>query len=147
MTYLQIIAAAAKAAKVSAILLYAICSHESRDFDLDYSVYDNGSPSYSVCQIKQETAKQMGWRGKNPMELRNPHVGIKYSALYLRYQQDRYGADDWNKLAGAYNAGSYVESAKVKGCPRNLGYVRLVREKLPKNLKRRLSCGGKNENR
>jgi len=140
MTYLQIITAAAKAAKVSAILLYSICSHESRNFELDYSLYDSGSPSYSVCQIKETTAIQMGWQGKNPMELRDPHVGIKFAALYLRYQQDRYGSGDWVKLASAYNAGSYSEG-RVRGCPKNLGYIKLVKEKLPKNLRYKLSCG------
>jgi soluble lytic murein transglycosylase-like protein len=147
MNYLTIITAAAKAVGVSATLLFAICSHESRDFTLDYSEYDNGSPSYSVCQVKKDTAVMLGWKGKNPMELRNPHVGIKYAALYLKYQQDRpeYGKD-WVKLVSAYNAGSYNESSKKPNCPRNLKYLRLVQEKLPKHLQHKLDCGKKKEN-
>jgi soluble lytic murein transglycosylase-like protein len=140
MTYWQIISAAAKAAKVSAVLLYAICAHESRGFELDYSMYDNGTPSYGVCQLKSGTALMMNWHGKDPMELRNPRINAKYAALYLKYQQDKYGPNDWVKLASAYNAGSYQEG-KIKGCPRNLRYIKLVREKLPRNLRYKLSCG------
>ena len=138
MNYWQIISAAAKAAKISAVLLYAVCSHESRNFELDYSIYDSGSPSYSVCQIKKSTAVQMGWTGKNPMELRNPYIGIKYAALYLAYQQNRYG-NNWVKQAASYNAGSYLEG--LNGCPKNMKYVRLVQQKLPKNTRYKLSCG------
>lgn len=140
MTYSTIITTAAKAAKVSVILLYAICAHESRDFTLDFSEYDNGSPSYSVCQVKEDTAKMLGFKG-NPEKLRNATVGAKYAALYLKYQEDRYGSEDWIKLVSSYNAGSYTESRKVRGCPRNLGYLKLVRQKLPEHLKSRLNCG------
>jgi soluble lytic murein transglycosylase-like protein len=138
MTYLSIIANAAKAAKVSAILLAAVCAHESRDFTLDYAMYDNGSPSYSVCQVKEDTARMLGFKG-NAMKLRNPYVGIKYAALYLAYQQQRYG-DDWVKLTAAYNSGSYNPSNKVKGCPRNLKYLKSVKEELPDYLRYRLDC-------
>lgn len=138
MTYLSIITAAAKAAHVSATLLFAICQHESNNFMYDYTMYDNGSPSYSVCQIKESSARQLGFKG-DAMELRDPRVGIKYAALYLRYQQQRYG-NDWVKLAASYNAGSYNESTKVPNCPRNLKYVRLVQQKLDQNLQRKLSC-------
>lgn len=139
MTYSTIIATAAKAAKVSVTLLYAICAHESKDFTLDFSEYDNGSPSYSVCQVKEETAKMLGFSG-NPEKLRNAIVGAKYAALYLKYQQERYG-EDWIKLVSSYNAGSYAESRKVRGCPRNLKYLRLVRQKLPEHLQSKLDCG------
>ena len=137
MTYLQIITAAAKAAKVSAILLYAICNHESNGFMYDYTLYDNGSPSFSVCQIKENSARQLGFTG-DAMELRNPYIGIKYAAEYLKYEQNRYG-DDWIKLTSSYNAGSYTEG-KVKGCPRNLKYLNLVKEKLDKSLQYKLDC-------
>ena len=137
MTYLQIITAAAKTAKVSAVLLYAICQHESNDFVLDYALYDNGSPSYGVCQVKENTARMLGFKGE-AMELRNPYVNAKYAALYLSYQQERY-SNDWVKLTASYNAGSYVEGKK-KGCPKNLKYVRLVQQKLEKDLQAKLSC-------
>lgn len=139
MNYLTLIATAAKAAKVSAILLFAICQHESRNFSLDYSQYDNGSPSYSVCQVKENTARMLGFHGKAE-DLRNAKLGIKYAALYLKYQQDRYGDDDWCVLAAAYNAGSYNESKKVPGKPMNLKYVRLVQRNLDENLRDKMSC-------
>lgn len=137
MTYLSIITAAAKAAHVSAVLLFAICSHESNGFIYDYTLYDNGTPSYSVCQIKENSARQLGFTG-DAMKLRDPRVGIKYAALYLKYEQDRYG-DNWSKITSAYNAGSYTEG-KVKGCPKNLKYLKLVQAKLPENLRDKLEC-------
>jgi soluble lytic murein transglycosylase-like protein len=140
-SYLSIITAAAKAAKVSAVLLYSICAHESRDFTLDFALYDNGSPSYGICQLKEGTAKMLGWKGKDPMELRNPYTNVKYAALYLKYQQDRYGSEDWCILASAYNAGSFIESSKKPTFPRNLKYVNLVKEKLDKSIQHRLNCG------
>lgn len=138
MTYLSIIAAAAKAAQVSAVLLYAICAHESRDFSLDYALYDNGSPSYSVCQVKATTASQFGFKG-SPMELRNPHVGIKYAAIYLKYQMNRYNGNACKAVA-AYNAGTYLESSVKPGYPKNLRYVRSVQNKLPKEKRHFLIC-------
>lgn len=145
MTYLSIIANAAKAAHVSAALLYAICSHESRSFTLDYALYDNGSPSYSVCQVKKDTAVFLGFKG-DPMELRRAEVGIKFAALYLKYQQDRYGENDWCSLVSSYNAGSYIESKIKPGFPKNMKYVKLVQNKLPDNLRYKLNCN-KGENK
>lgn len=139
MPYLQIIQAAAKAAQVSAVLLYAICGHESRDFTLDFALYDNGSPSYGVCQIKEGTARMLGFKG-SAMELRNPYIGIKYAALYLKYQQERYGDNNWCALAASYNSGTYTES-KYVGYPRNLKYVRLVQRKLSQDYQSKLNCG------
>lgn len=127
----------AKAAHVSFTLLAAVCNHESNGFMYDYTLYDHGTPSYSVCQIKESSARQLGFKG-DAMELRNPYVGIKYSALYLKYEQDRYG-DNWVKIVSSYNAGSYTEG-KVKGCPRNLKYLKLVQTKLPESLRYKLEC-------
>lgn len=141
MTYWSIITAAAKTAHVSVMLLWAICAHESRDFSLDYSLYDKGSPSFGICQIKKNTAFLMGWRGKDEMELRNAEVSTKYAALYLAYQLDRYDGN-WVKAVAAYNSGSYNESEKYPGYPKNLKYVRLVQKKLPQELKNKLE--GKN---
>jgi soluble lytic murein transglycosylase-like protein len=139
MTYLQIITAAAKAAHISVAVLYAVCAHESNDFMYDYTMYDNGSPSYSVCQLKKDTALLLGWDGKDEMELRNPYVGIKYAAKYLRYQLDRYNGD-YCKAVAAYNSGSFIESKKNPGYPKNLKYVRKVQQRLEKSLQNKLSC-------
>lgn len=138
MTYSAIILAAAKAAKVSGALLLAICTHES-GLTNAYVLHDGGSPSIGVCQIKESTAKMMGFKGQW-QDLMNPSVNAKWAAKYLSYQIDRYG-DDWCKLVAAYNAGTYSESKKVPGKPRNLKYVLMVQEKLEKELQHRLTCG------
>lgn len=137
MTYSAIILAAAKAAKVSGALLLAICTHETNLTNV--TVYhDGGSPSYGVCQVKYETAKQMGFKGKAD-DLINPFVNAKWAARYVKYQTERYG-DDWCKIAAAYNAGSFNESKWYKGRPRNLKYVRLVQKEIDETLKHKLSC-------
>ena len=139
MDVISTIAGAAKAAHVSAILLIAICTHESGGFTNNYNPNDNGTPSIGSCQVKQKTAEFLGWKGSSK-GLMNPRTNAKYAALYLQYQQKRYG-NDWVKLAASYNSGSYNESHKVLGCPRNLKYVRLVQEKLPEGYRDRLNCG------
>lgn len=139
MDVITIILSAAKVAKVSGVLLLAICSHESSDFKLNYSPHDHGSPSFGSCQVKLETAKMLGFDGK-PEELMNPQTNARYAAKYLAYQQNQYG-DDWVMLTAAYNAGSYNPSPKVVGCPRNLKYVRLVQNHLPEEFKEKLECG------
>lgn len=133
------ILSAAKSVGVSGTLLVALCAHESGGFKQNYAPMDHGSPSFGSCQIKKATAEFLGFKGKSE-ELMNPKVNSKYAALYLKYQQERYG-DNWVQLAAAYNAGSYNPSNKVVGCPRNLRYVKLVQKKLPDSLKDRLSCG------
>lgn len=138
MTYSAIILAAAKAAKVSGVLLLAICGYESNLTNV--VVYHDGkSPSYGICQVKYETAQMIGFKGKAE-SLISPTVNAKWAAKYLAYQGKRYGEDDWCKLVAAYNAGSYNESKKVPGKPRNLKYVRRVQKRLPDEFKPRLSC-------
>jgi soluble lytic murein transglycosylase-like protein len=127
----------AKSVGVSGTLLLAICNHESGGFMQSYSPMDHGTPSYGSCQIKYNTALQLGFKGL-PIELMRPEVGVKYAALYLRYQQKRYG-NNWIKIVSSYNSGSY--SLGRNGCPRNARYVRLVRNKLPLNLQEKLNCG------
>lgn len=139
MNYYSIIFSAAKAAKVSGLLLTAICLHESRDFKYNYVDDDNGTPSFSVCQLKESTARMLGFKGKTS-ELRNEYVAIRYSALYLKYQQDRYGSEDWCRITSAYNSGSFIESEKYPGKPKNLRYVKKVQKKLAVELQDRLSC-------
>lgn len=139
MDVISTLLSAAKVAKVSGILLVAICSHESLNFTKTYTPDDKGSPSFGICQVKYDTAYQMGFQGM-PVELMDNKTNAKYAALYLKYQQTRYG-DDWCVLSAAFNAGSYVESKKAPGYPRNLKYVRLVQQKLPDDFKDRLSCG------
>jgi soluble lytic murein transglycosylase-like protein len=138
MTYSTIILAAAKAAKVSGALLLAICTQES-NLTNAYVLHDGGSPSIGVCQLKYETAKMVGFKGK-PNQLMDVGTNAKFAAKYLAFQQERYG-DDWHKLAAAYNAGSYIPSNKVIGCPRNLLYVKAVKDKLDDEFHVRMVCG------
>jgi soluble lytic murein transglycosylase-like protein len=139
MDVVSIILSAAKSVGVSGTLLVALCAHESGGFTQNYSAMDHGSASYGSCQIKEATAKFLGFKG-SPKKLMDPKINAVYSAKYLRYQQARYG-NDWVKLAASYNSGSYHESAKVPNCPRNLKYIRLVQKKLPEEFKDRLNCG------
>lgn len=141
MDIVSTILSAAKVAKVSGILLLAICAHESNNFTMTYTPDDKGSPSYGACQIKYETAKLVGFRG-NPTDLNNLKTNARYAALYLRYQQIRYGESDWCVITASYNSGSYLES-REPGYPQNLRYVRLVQRKLPEDFRDRLSCGNR----
>lgn len=137
MIYETIILAAAKAAKVSGALLLAICTHESNLKNVKVP-NDGGSPTYGICQVKYETAQMMGFDGK-PKDLMDPSTNAKYAAAYLKYQKERYDSD-WIKATAAYNAGTYNESSKIPGCPRNLKYIRLVKKKLDESLRHRLTC-------
>lgn len=138
MTYTAIILAAAKAAKISGSLLIAVCTHESGLTNV-LVPHDGGSPTYGVCQVKEATAKMFGYKGDGK-GLMNPKTNARFAALYLKYQIERYG-DDWVKVVAAYNAGSYNESKKKPGCPKNLKYVRLVQKKMEQGLQYKLSCG------
>lgn len=140
MNIVPIILSAAKAAGVSGALLLAICNHESAGFTKNHSNYDRGSPSYGSCQIKFSTAQQLGFKG-SPNLLDQPKINAHYAAKYLKYQQDHYGDRDWLLLTAAYNAGSYKPSLKVRGCPKNLQYIKLVQAKLPLEYQSKLDCG------
>lgn len=135
---ISIILNAAKAAKVSAALLLAICTHESGLRNVKVQ-HDGGSPTYGVCQVKYETAKQLGFKGL-PEDLMNPAVNAKFAARYLAYQESRYGSENWCVLSSAYNAGSFSESKVMPGYPRNLKYVRHVQSKLDPLLHFRMVC-------
>ena len=134
------ILATAKAAQVSGALLFAVCQHESNNFKMDYSQYDKGSPSYGICQVKEATARMVGFKGMTA-DLMKPSVNVYWAAKYLAYQQVRYGEDSCVKLAAAYNAGRYIPSKKKPGCPVNLKYVIKVQAYLEEDLKSRLVCG------
>ena len=139
MNFYSIIFSAAKAAKVSGTLLYAICGYESNDFTETYVGQDHGSPSVGICMVKLNTAQMLGFKG-TLTDLRKPEINAKYAALYLQYQQDRYGEEDWCKLAASYNSGTFIESKKSPGKPKNLEYVKRVQKKLAEDIRDKLSC-------
>ncbi len=138
MDVISTILGVAKVVGVSGELLVAICSHESANFHFSYVEHDHGSPSFSACQVKEASARQMGFDGE-AYELNDLRVGAYWAAKYLKYQEERYG-DDWCVLASAYNAGSFLPSKKHPGMPKNLKYVKLVQNKLPEDLKPKLDC-------
>lgn len=126
MDYISIITLAAKQVGVSASLLLAICSHESGGFKYDNNENDRGTPSIGICQMKEATAKMIGFKG-NRVALRKPRTNALWAARYLKMQMLRYDNDPCKAVA-AYNAGSYTESKKVPGKPRNLKYVKSVQK-------------------
>lgn len=133
----NIILAAAKAVGVSPSLLLAICTHES-GLKNTYVHNDGGSPSIGICQIKYNTARLMGYNGQEK-DLLDPKINALYAAKYLKWQKQRYGGN-YMKATAAYNAGTFNKSNKTKGCPRNLKYLKKVKEKLPFHLKDKLLC-------
>lgn len=137
MGYVTIIIAAAKKAGVNGALLLAICSHES-GLNNVLVPHDGGSPTYGICQIKHGTAQMLGYKG-NENGLMNPETNAKWAAKYLKYQKNRYDGA-WVKAVAAYNSGTYNESKKIPGCPRNLRYLKHVQKKLHESLKHKLSC-------
>jgi soluble lytic murein transglycosylase-like protein len=140
MDIISTITHAAKIAHVSGTLLVAICSHESNGFKENYNPNDRGTPSIGSCQLKKATAAMLGFKGTSK-ELMDSKVNAKYAALYLKYQQNRPGYDSWLKITAAYNAGSFLPSKYNPQCPKNMGYIKLVQQKLPEDYKNRLNCG------
>lgn len=138
MSFTSIILLAAKKAGVSGALLLAICTHESGLRNV-LVPHDGGSPSYGICQVKYDTAKMIGFSGKEK-DLMDPAINAKWAAEYLKFQKERYDGD-WMKSTAAYNSGTYNESRKIPGCPRNLTYLKYVQKKLDEDLKHKLECG------
>ena len=136
MSYESIIIAAAKAAKVSGALLFAICLQESGNKNI-YTESDGGSPTYGICQVKYDTATMMGYKG-DPKGLMVPATNAKYAAKYLKYQEKRYSGN-WCHMTAAYNSGT-LRIEKRSGKPKNLQYVLKVQKKLQEKLRPQLSC-------
>lgn len=96
--------AASLEAKVPFRLLAAICSVESSLNPYQKPHDDNGSLSYGMCQIKEGTARLLGFNSKANI-LSNVGVNTYYAAKYLKKQLERYNGD-WIVALAAYNAGS-----------------------------------------
>lgn len=84
-------------------LISALCYQESRHKVTAVNPADGGEDSLGVCQIKEGTARQMGFKGTRA-DLMLPKNNVYYSAKYLRKMLDRYSWDIPKALA-AYNAG------------------------------------------
>jgi soluble lytic murein transglycosylase-like protein len=116
---------AAKTVGISSSLLLAVCQHESGLSNVTVE-NDKGTPSIGTCQVKLETAFQMGFHGTRK-QLEDPKVNALYSAKYLKWQLDQYSGDVCKAVA-AYNSGSYSESRHRPGVPRNIKYVKEVQK-------------------
>lgn len=95
---------ASKTAGVPYRLLAAICFKESHLKEHQKPVWDVGSYSYGMCQIKEDTARDMGFDG-DVEDLSDVFTNAKYAGLYLSHQLDKYHGD-WIRALAAYNAGS-----------------------------------------
>lgn len=160
MTLTALIVATAKTVGVPASLFLAICTHETNLNNI-VMPHDGGSASYSVCQIKEDTARELGFRGVasgplkqskifpgaleplgKPHGLMVPSIGLFYSAKYLKKKLEQYDGD-WCKATAAYNAGTYNPSKKALGKPRNFKYIKRVVLHLDDEHKDFLVCGAR----
>lgn len=71
----------------------------------------DGRTSHGVCQIKYNTAKDVGYVGL-VKDLYKPENNILYAAKYLARQMSRYN-NSWKKAVTAYNRGSYTTSVPL----------------------------------
>lgn len=135
MDILTILSTAAKKMGVTPTLLIAVCGVESNLKNV-HNMNDKGSPSYGVCQVKYETVRWMAqfyedremasWTSQ---DLRIPSKNAEAAAKYLKYQLERYDGNEVKAIA-AYNSGSYIESERFPGLPKNLKYVRKVQRSM-----------------
>lgn len=136
MDYSALIMAIAKTVGVTGHLLLAICTHESNLKNV-LVLHDMGSPSYGLCQVKGDTAKMLGFKGL-PIGLMDPKINIKYAAMYLKMQLERYNGD-WCMATAAYNSGTYNHN-DIHERPRNHKYIQRVMSKLDEKYKKCLIC-------
>lgn len=86
-------------------LLSALCYVESTHHVEAVNIYDGGSPSHGICQVKLGTARMLGFKGTKE-ELQNPSINIIYASKYLKRQLRRYN-NDIRKGVSSYNSGTY----------------------------------------
>lgn len=86
-------------------VLRSICTVESKLDQYAINHYDNGSPSYGICQTKLESVRSLGFTG-NTEDLMGLDVNIEYAARLLKYQLDRYKGNV-DKAIRAYNLGYF----------------------------------------
>lgn len=84
-------------------LLASLCYVESNHKIHAVAYNDGKTHSYGVCQIKLETAKDLGFKGTEK-ELMKPENNIYYAGLYLKKQIQRY--ECLKKGVIAYNRGN-----------------------------------------
>lgn len=83
-------------------LIDSICYVESRYDVAAIHHHDGKGDSIGICQIKLNTAKELGFKG-GVKQLLNPETNIYYAAAYLKHQIVRYHSI--TKGVIAYNMG------------------------------------------
>jgi soluble lytic murein transglycosylase-like protein len=105
-------------------LLSAVCKIESSHRTHVINQNDGkGGHSYGVCQIKENTARFVGFTGPVAQLWYDPVTNILYAGRYLKYQLDRYDGNV-KKAVGAYNTGTY--KTKVDSKAVNWYYIQKV---------------------
>jgi soluble lytic murein transglycosylase-like protein len=104
-------------------LLSAVCYVETKHTASAIHHNDGGSDSLGVCQIKFQTAKELGFKGTPETLRHDSKANIHYAGKYLKKQLHRYDGDAIKAIA-AYNAGTY--RVNTKGRIKNLHYVNKV---------------------
>lgn len=110
------------------VILLAICHVESSGNHKAVNIFDGGSASYGLCQIKLNTARNLGFRGHITQLWFNKEVNKKYALKYLEWQATRYPTVE--QIIAAYNSGSVKR--KKNGKFVNHEYVNKVFQQLKK---------------
>lgn len=84
-------------------LLSSVCFIESSHNPNKIHRHDGHGNSIGLCQIKYNTAKQLGFRGTEK-DLLDPTTNAYYAAKYLKHQLTRYNGSI-EKAVIAYNQG------------------------------------------
>jgi soluble lytic murein transglycosylase-like protein len=92
-------------------LLESVCWVESRHVVSAIHHDDGSGDSLGICQVKYKTAKWLGFKGTEK-DLMKPGNNIKVSAMYLRYQINRY--KNVEKALIAYNRGNAKNLTRTK---------------------------------
>lgn len=121
-------------------LLSSLCFVESSHRINAYVHQDGGSPSYGICQVKEATARELGFKGE-ARQLMDPSWNSFYAAKYLAKQKRRYGT--WDKAVSAFNCGHVCNNkAYVRKVLGGWHHVRVVEREIevsPRSNKRRPS--------
>lgn len=84
-------------------LIDSVCHVESHDNPAAIHRHDGHGDSLGLCQIKNFSARQVGFKGTEK-DLLDPQVNALYAAKYLKSQIKRYKGDI-QKAVTAYNKG------------------------------------------
>jgi soluble lytic murein transglycosylase-like protein len=92
-------------------LLSSLCMVESRHNIYAIHKDDGKGNSLGICQIKIETARNLGFKGTEK-QLMKPQINIKYAGAYLQHQIIRYNSIQKGVIA--YNQGSAKQLTTTK---------------------------------